>query len=187
MATDSSPNHAFLNRLVQTSTNTTATVQPSSVGIPGYLMATAADIVFRFPLEHMQDRVAFHIITDAASSVANYLQVDVRYANTTDPGWMGKGYGITSTVDAAFKSFISTAVIGTVTASQAVGYMLAFDSAPYACNFGGTSSAITDKYENFIELTCGQSTKATIGGHNAVNAIISTGVGYYVGMFSIPR
>jgi hypothetical protein len=127
------------------------------------------------------------IITDAASSAAYYAQVDIRKPGTTDPAWANTGnYGITSTVDGAFKSFISTAVIGTVTASQAVAYTLMIDTAEFALNFGGTSSAITDTYENFIDVYVGQSSKATISGHNAANANISTGVGYFIGAFQVP-
>lgn len=188
VSTDISPNHGYYNRLVQVSTNTTVTVQPSSVGIPGFAMATAADLPIRIPIESPGERMMLMVITDAASSVANYAQIDIRYANnSTDPGWAGKGYAVTSTVDAAFKSFCSTAVIGAVTASEAKAYCICIDTAPFACNFGGTSSAITDTYESFIDVYVGQSTKAGGNGHNAANAVISTGVGYFVGAMSVPR
>lgn len=188
VSTDISPNHFYYNRLVQTSTNTTVTVQPSSVGIPGFAMATAADLPIRIPIENPGEALALMLITDAASSVANYAQIEVRYANrTTDPGWAGKDYAVTSTVDGAFKVFCSTDVIGAVTASEAKAYTIILDTAPFACNFGGTSSAITDAYESFIEVYAGQSTKAGGNGHNAANAVISTGVGYFIGAMSVPR
>ena len=188
MSTDISPNHFVLNKLTRCSSNTTATVIPTSAGIPGFAMGTAADVVIAIPIEHPGDNFGLMIITDAASSEA-YAVVDIAYGNgSTDPAPMsGVAYANLSTVDLAWKSFISTAVIGTVTASEAVAYTLMIDTAKFAHNFGATSSAIQDAYESFIYVTVGQSTTATGSGHNADNAVISAGVGHFVGAFQVPQ
>lgn len=186
--TNISPNHFVLNKLTRCSSNTTVTVIPTSAGIPGFAITTAADIEVRIPIEHPGDRLGLMFIADAVSSAAYYMQVDIAYGNnSTDPAWGGRPYkfssGVPSTVDLAWCSFISTAVIGTVTASECVAYSLMIDTAQFACNFGGTSSAITDKNENFINVMMGQSSAATISGHSTANANVN--LCNFVGAFSL--
>jgi len=186
VSTNASPNHAYFGKLTRMG-GTTGTCVLTSAGIPGFVLTSVTENPVRIPLEKNSGSIVVMMITDAASSAAYYAQLDVRYANkTTDPGYAGRGFALTSTVDAAFQSFISTAVIGSVTASEHVGYMIELDTAPFACNFGGTSSAITDAYESFIEVYPGQSTKATVAGHNTASAVFSTDAIVYIGAYT-PR
>ena len=189
MSTDISPNHATWGKLTRASSNTTVTMIPTSAGIPGFAMSSAADVVVAIPIEKPGNPIMLVMICDAVSSAAYYPQLDIAYGNgSTDPAPMsGVAYANLSTVDLAWKGFISTAVHGGVTASEQVMYTLMIDTAKFAHNFGATSSAIQDAYESFIYVTPGQSSKATVSGHNAANANISAGPATFIGAFQVPQ
>jgi hypothetical protein len=162
-------------KLVRSTAGSSGVALPTSAGFPGFTLSTIADNPIRFPLTNSHGQITIMYMTNAASSVANYASLDVRYGNkSTDPAWAGRGYAVTSTVDKAFATFMSTAVIGAVTASEFIAYTVTLDTAPFACNFGGTSSNITDAYESFIEVYPTQSTAATYTGHNTAGAIIGS-------------
>jgi hypothetical protein len=189
MSTDISPNKGTWGKLTRASSNTTVTVQPTSVGIPGFAMTSAADVLVAIPIERPGEPLMLVYICDAVSSAAYYPQLDIAFGNgATDPAPMsGVAYANLSTVDLAWKGFISTAVHGGVTASEAVMYTLMIDTAKFAHNFGATSSAIQDAYESFIYVAPGQSSAATVAGHNAANANISTGPAVFIGAFHVPQ
>jgi len=153
---------------------------------PGFRGATAAnDIVVRIPIERIGQKLGVTVIQTAVSSAAYYPQIDVAYGNnSTDPAWAGRNYkfasGVPSTVEGAWKHFISTAAIGQVTASIASAYMIVLDTAPFACNFGGTSSNITDEHENFINVMVGQSSAATACSHDTLSTAASANV-FWIG------
>lgn len=192
VSTNISPNHAPWNKLVKVST--AGRLVSSDYEIPGFRMATAQDTVIRIPIEHPGDEIALMIVMPAVSSAAYYAQVDVAYCNqSTDPGWAGGNYTVTagstapvpSTVEGAWKHFISTAVVGQVTASKADAWMIQLDTAPFAFNYGGTSSDITDANESFINIMVGQSTAATAASHDALSTAANCPL-TYVAAFSIP-
>jgi hypothetical protein len=186
VTTDISPQHFYYERMLITST--AAGVMTSDANPPGFRMATAVDSVIRIPIEKPGENMGLMIMMSAVSSAAYYAQLDIAYANTTDPGWAGRNYafssGVPSTEANAWRQIISTAVVGQVTASGLNLYCVKLDTAKYACNFGGTSSAITDKQENFINIMVGQSTKSTVSSHNAMSQILDT---VYVAAVSLPK
>jgi hypothetical protein len=193
MSTDISPVHATWGKLTRASSNTTVTVFPSSAGIPGFAMATAADVVVAIPIEKPGNPIMLAYIASAASSVAYYPQLDIAFGNgSTDPAPMsGVAYANLSTVDLAWKGYISTAIHGGTAASEAVMYTLMIDTAKFAHNFGGTSSAIQDTYESFIYVMPTYSSKATVSGHSAAAALVagalSTDTALFVGAFQTPQ
>lgn len=186
VSTNISPSHARRERYIKVST--AAGLSPTSL-LPGFRRATAQDTVIRIPIEHPGDEMAIMVIQDAVSSAAFYPQIDVAFGNcVTDPGYGGRNYkfssGEPSTVENAWRQFISTAVIGQVTGSKADAYMIVLDTAPFACWFGGTSSNITDPHEAFINVMVGQSSAATVSSHDQLSTAANCPIAF-VGMFSM--
>lgn len=192
VSTNISPMNGYLSKYKECSTSSTAMVPTSDMLLvfPGFRGATAAnDVVVRIPIERPGQKLGVTVIQTAVSSAAYYPQIDVAFGNNaTDPAWAGRNYtfasGVPSTVEAAWQHFISTAAIGLVTASIATAYMIVLDTAPYACNFGGTSSNITDARENFINVMVGQSSAATVCSHDTLSTAASANV-YWVGAVSL--
>ncbi|MFH1146395.1 MAG: hypothetical protein V1736_01655 [Pseudomonadota bacterium] len=188
VTTNISPNNAYRERLVACST--AGGLLTSNV--PGFRKVAAADTVIRFPIEKPGNHMAIMYFTPNASSAGYYAQIDIAYANnTTDPAWAGKkttfGSGIPTTVESAWARYVSTTIVEEIASSMAGAFMLGpIDTARYACNFGGTSSNITDKYEGFINVMVGLSSEAagTAASHDALSASAQT---CYVGAFTIPE
>jgi len=165
VTTDISSILAYREKVVVGTSGLGTTTLTTEDTYPGFRCCTIDDTIVRFPLQYPGGKAILMGFFATATTVNN-IQFDIAYGNnSTDPAWAGRGYtyssAVPSTVNAAWKSYASTAVSASK-ATECDFYTLGpIDTAPFAMNFGGTSSAIQDKYESFIYVMAGACTGLT--------------------------
>jgi len=191
VTTDISSILAYRDRVVLGSSSLGSTTLTTEGEFPGFRCCTIADTIVRFPLQYSGGKVVLMGFFATATTVNN-IQFDIAYGNnTTDPAWGGRNVvyssSVPSTKNAAWVSYASTAVTGG-TATESAFYTLGpIDTAKFAMNFGGASSAIQDKYENFIYVMAGACTGLT---GPVAHAVLSTSAAIaahkWIAMLEIP-
>lgn len=160
--------------------------------IPGFIYATGHTYI-NFPVRNPGHDMGFVIIYNGPStisSVTDYAAVSIQLRPSSMGGFAGSSQG--STKEGAFERIYSTAAFA-ATSTEAQTFLLGpIDTFRYGCNYEGTTSDNTNKYETFIRMMVGHATEAPPGenstGLGCTHDQISTNApadGYYILPFQI--
>lgn len=152
----------------------------SDLALPGFQLCTASATAVQIPIEEAGKDFGLIFIISAVSSAAYYPQVDIQRGNE---GYAPAGsmYAHLSSNPNNWVRIVSTAPFGEVTSYDSVWTIGPLDIAKYACNFGGTSSGVEDKRQNFVTLMIGYSSNAAGIPETHAKMTTNAGTAYWVG------
>lgn len=162
MTTDIHPMTFYRGRLTKASSYGrpwSSDAHSSNLALPGFQLCTASTVATQIPIEEAGKDFGLIFILSAVSSAAYYPQVDIQRGNE---GYAPAGsmYAHLSSNENNWDRIVSTAPFGEVTSYDSVWTIGPLDLGKYACNFGGTSSGVEDKRQNFVTFMIGYSSLA---------------------------